>query len=365
MKMEKKNLLTPNEITYILIGIIFGVSAVSLPNVVTATAKQDGWISAIIGVVYPLYVALIAIYVSGKFPKENILVISKKYLGKVIGTILNFLFLLSFFSYLPSIISGVGIIIRTYAVPLLTLLKVYSVLLFFVVYAANKGIKVLGKISSFSFLILLGIMIPSIAILKQGSYLNVSPVFGTGLINILKGTKDSVYYYSCMELIFLIYPFINDSSKIKSSVLKAAGITCVLYTWITFITIYYMGTTIIQKTIWSFFTVTEGVKVEIITSFRYIFIFFWILIELKSIALFYYASMFILEDIKKVKNREIIYVIMSVIIIIITIIYYGDMLAKNKIDQYISIISTIYNLIYITFIAILVWLKKEVQNEKK
>jgi spore germination protein (amino acid permease) len=358
MNIEKKNLLTPNEFTYILIGIVFGISAVSLPNSVTAVAKQDGWISVIIGAVYPLYVALLAIYVSGKFPKENILVISKKYLGKVIGNILNFLFLLSFFIYLPSIISDGGIILRTYALPSISSFKIYSVLLLFVAYAANKGIKVLGKISSFSFLILLGIIVPSIVILKQGSLLNVSPIFRGGLLNILKATKGSVYNYSCIEFIFLIYPFINDSSKIKSSVLKATGIVCALYTWITFITIYYMGTTIIQKTIWSFFTVIEGINVEVINNLRYSFVFFWVLIELKSIALFYYACMFILQDIKKVKNIKIMYVIISVIIISITMIFYRDMLSRDKIDQYTTMFSTIYNLIYITFIATLVWIKK-------
>ncbi|MBV7276730.1 endospore germination permease [Clostridiaceae bacterium UIB06] len=358
MNIEKKNLLTPNEIIYILIGIMLGVSTLSLPNEVTVTAKQDGWISVMIGAAYPLYVSVIAIYISGKFPKDNILELSKKYLGKYIGNILNFFFFLSFFSYLPSISSGVGIVIRTYAVPLLTPLKIYSVLSFAVVYAASKGIKVLGRISAFCFFILLAIILPSVAVLKQGSYLNVSPVFGSGLLNILEATKASAYYYSCIEIIFLIYPFINDSSKIRGSVLKAVGIICTLYTWITFITIYYVGTTVIQKTIWSFFTVIEGVKVEIVNNFRYVFVFFWILIELKSIALFYYACMFILEDILKVRNRELSYVTMSVIIIGITIIYYRDMLDRSRIGQYTSSISTIYNLIYITFIAILVRIKK-------
>lgn len=365
MRIDSKNLVTPNEITYILIGIMVGVSAVSLPNSVTDTAKQDGWISVVIGAVYPLYVAFLAIYVSGKVPKENILILSKKYLGKVIGNILNFFFLLSFWVYLPSIISGVGIVMRTYAIPLLSPFKIYSVLMLVVVYASSKGLKVLGKISSFSFLILLAILIPSVITLKYGSYLNISPVFGSGLVNILKASKESAYHYSCIEIIFLIYPFINDSSKIKSSVLKAVGIICILYTWMTFIAIYYMGTTVIQKTIWSFFTVTEGIRVEIINNFRYVFIFFWILIELKSIAIFYYVFMFILQDIKKVKNTQIVYIISSVIIIFITMIYYGDMLDRDEIDKYTSMISTIYNLIYITFIAALVWIKEEVPNERK
>ena len=118
-----------------------------------------------------------------------------------------------------------------------------------------------------------------------------------------------------MELIFLIYPFINDSSKIKSSALKAVGFTAIIYTWITFITIYYMGKDIIPKTIWSFFTVTEAVKVEIVNNFRYIFVFFWIIIAIKSAAIFNYVCVFILDDIKKIKSKKIIYVVMAVVVI--------------------------------------------------
>jgi spore germination protein len=358
MQIEKKNLLTPNEVTFILMGIMLDVTSANLPNEVIATAKQDGWISVLIGVIYPLYVAILAIYVSGKFPRENILVLSKRYLGKTLGTILNFLFLLSFFSYFPALTSILGIITRTEVVPILTPLKIYVVMFFAGVYASSKGIKVLGRICSISFFIVLAIMIPTIGVLKEGSYLNISPIFGTGIVSILKGSLSCVYDYSLMELIFLIYPFINDSSKIKSSVLKATGFIAIIYTWITFITIYYMGKDIIPKTIWSFFTVTGAVKVEIITNFKYVFVFFWIIIAIKSVAIFNYVCVFILEDIKKVKDKRIVYVGLAVVVIMIAKTYYGDMLAMEQITKYTAPISTIYNLIYLTLITSLIWVKK-------
>ncbi|HEY8892122.1 MAG TPA: endospore germination permease [Clostridium sp.] len=358
MQIEKKNLLTPNEVTFLLIGIMFDVMATSLPNGGIAIAKQDEWISVIIGALYPLYVALLAIYVSGKFPKDNILVLSKRYLGKTLGSILNFLFLLSFFSFFPPLISTIGIIVRTEALPILTPYKIYLALFFVGVYAASRGIKVMGRICSIAFWMVIAIMIPTISILKQGSYLNISPVFGTGIVNILKGTVYSAYDYSLMELIFLIYPFINDSSKIKSSALKAVGFTAIIYTWITFITIYYMGKDNIPKTIYSFFTVTEAVQVDIVNNFRYIFVFFWIIIAIKSVAIFNYVCMFFLEDIKKIKHKKVIYVVMAVVVIITTKTYYGDKLAMEEIIKYTLPISVIYNLIYLTLMASLVWIKK-------
>lgn len=358
MHMEKKNLLTPNEVTFILIGIMLDVTAANLPNGVMDTAKQDGWISVLIGASYPLYIALLAIYVSGKFPRENILVLSKKYLGKTFGTILNFLFLLSFFSYFPALISTIGVIIRTDAVASITPLKIYVVIFFVGVYAASKGIKVIGRLCSITFLMVLAIMLPTISILKQGSYLNISPIFGTGIVNILKGSLTSAYDYSLMELIFLIYPFINDSKKIKSSALKAVGFTSIIYTWITFITIYYMGKDIIPKTTWSFFTVAEAVKVEVVNNFRYIFVFFWIIIAIKSVAIFNYVCVFILEDIKKIKIKKIVYVVLAIVVIILAKTYYGDVLAMEQITKYTSPISCIYNLIYLTLITSLIWIKK-------
>jgi spore germination protein len=357
MQIEKKNLLTPNEVVFILVGIIIDVTIASLPNDVIV-AKQDGWISALIGGIYPLYVALLAIYVSGKFPKENILALSKRYLGKKIGTILNFLFLMSFFSYFPPLISTIAIIVRTESVLSLTPIKIYTVIFLAGIFAANKGIKVLGRICTISFLLLLAIIIPTISILSQGSYLNVSPIFGSGIVNILKGSVNCVYDYSLLELIFLIYPFINDSSKIKSSVLKAAGFTTIIYGWVAFISIYYMGKDIIPKTVWSFFTVTQAVKVEIITNFRYIFIYCWIIIAIKSCAIFNYVCVFILDDIKKIKSKKLIYLVMASVVIILAEIYYGDKLAMDEITKYTAPISTIYNLIYITLIASLIWIKR-------
>lgn len=358
MQIEKKNLLTPNEVTFLLVGIMLGLGVASLPNDVVKAAKQDGWISVIIGAIYPLYVALLAIYVSGKFPKDNILVLSKRYLGKSLGTILNFLFLLSFFSYFPPLISTFAIVTRTEAMPELTPLKIYVVLFFVGAYTASKGLKVLGRMASITFWMLLLIIIPTIAVLPQGSYLNISPIFGTGIANILKGSLACVYDYSLMELIFLIYPFINDSSKIKASTLKAIGITTIIYTWVTFITIYYMGKDIIPKTIWSFFTVTVAVKVEVLNNFRYIFVAFWMILAIKSTAIINYACVFILNDIKKIKSKRIIYVVIAASVIIIAKTFYGDQVTMDEITKYSAPISTIYNLIYITLITILIWIKK-------
>lgn len=92
MKKVGSNSITPSEVTFLLIGSMIGVGILSLPNDLVVVAKQDAWISAFIGAVYPLYMVIIASTLCKKHPKKNILALSKMCFGKFIGSILNIIF---------------------------------------------------------------------------------------------------------------------------------------------------------------------------------------------------------------------------------------------------------------------------------
>ncbi|MBU3114241.1 GerAB/ArcD/ProY family transporter [Clostridium lacusfryxellense] len=98
--MNKKNrLLTSVELFFILVGCIIGMSVTSLPANVVSIAKQDGWISTIIGAIYPLYIVLIGGIIIKKYPDSNIMNLSKAFFGKIVGNVLNLLFMFQFLFY--------------------------------------------------------------------------------------------------------------------------------------------------------------------------------------------------------------------------------------------------------------------------
>src|SRR5690242_5106690 len=96
MNKDNGTYLTSSQLTLILVGSVIGPEVLTLPLALMQHAKQDGWIPCILGSMYPLYLVFMAQYMHKKFPKENVLVISKKYFGKLFGTILNFIFVLYF-----------------------------------------------------------------------------------------------------------------------------------------------------------------------------------------------------------------------------------------------------------------------------
>ena len=130
MNIQKNNLLTSNQMCYLLLGMMINEGVLLLPNNVVKFAKQDGWISVIIGAAYPIYMLFIAIYIGKRFPQDNILILSKKYFGNILGSILNFLFSITFIFYLASSATGISNFLRCLCIKLLKPNKIFEHLYF-------------------------------------------------------------------------------------------------------------------------------------------------------------------------------------------------------------------------------------------
>ena len=362
MSNKNSTLLTPNQLYALLIGFTSGVGILSLPNFLVKYTYQDSWIAAILGGTYPLYIGVLAIYISRKFPKDNILAISKKKCGSFIGGLLNFIFMTYFIFNYVVITAGFNNVSRVYINPYLSSDKIVITITAAAIIAACAGIKVLGKLNEVIYYILLIIIILCSMAFPKGSIKNLFPVFQSNGVDILNGIEASMFSYSGIEAIFLLYPFVNDSAKIKKTVMKFIIVIVIIYTYITFITIYYFSSDIILKNFWSFVEVAESVNISVIASFKYLFVFLWIPVALRMSFNYFYASIFILKDfLKKVS-------FLSLSIMVAPILIY---LTSKLTDEYVlrSILKLIvpkyvmFMILYISLISLLIFLKKGERNE--
>lgn len=356
MKKVKNNLLGESEATAMVVGFIIGTSILALPNGVVQGAKQDGWIAVIVGGLYPLYLSLLSIYYVKKHPNQDILSLSKIYLGRVFGTICNIMFMVEFTTLTIVAIVSLSNIFRVYATPFLTPIKIFIPSILLAMYLTNKGIIVLGRINKISLYVIVVLTLILLMFVKNGNYLNLLPIFGSGVKNILSGGKESALAYGGMEAIFLIYPFFEEKNKIKMITLKALFITMGIYVLVTFACIYCLGYKVTSIALWPVLLVTEGVNISIINNLRFLFLFLWSIAMFKIIANEYYAFTYILSDILKIKDKKKMYWI------ILPIMIYLCLKIKNEVQRrdllsYIVPIITLFNIIYISIIAILIFIK--------
>jgi spore germination protein len=356
MEKVKNNLLEDIECIAMVVGFVTSVGILSLPNGVVKDAKQDGWISVVVGGVYPLFVALLAIYYVKKHPNEDILVLSKKYLGVILGTICNILFLTQFSIYLVAIASGMSNVYRTYATAFLTPIKIFIPAILVATYLALKEVKVLARINVIALYAVVMFVLTLLAALQRGNYLNMCPVFGSGYKNILKASFESAYAYGGLEGIFLIYPFMRNKDKIKAVVLKSTFLVIILYTWTTFICIYFLGYKVTSKALWPVLLVTEGVNLPVLNSFRFIFLFLWSVTIFRTLGNYQYSITYILNYVLKVKDKNKIYWI-TIPIAIYLCLKVGGEVQRRAFLGYLIPKTTLFNIAYVSIIAILIFIK--------
>lgn len=362
MEKKEKSLLTNKEFVFVLFGSVVGVGVISLPNDIAKVAYEDAWISALIGAIYPIYIVVIANSIRKKFPNENILVLSKKYLGKIIGTILNLIFEAYFIFLTGSILSAYTILTRLFVLSDTRRIIIIVVTVLIAIYGSTKGIKALGKVSVVVFYTALFIFISPVSAFKPGNIINVLPLFKSGVKSILSGALTTAFAYTGIETILIIYPELKEKDKMLQLGLKSVLIIAILYSWVTFITIVYLGTDIISKSYWSFLYVTESVTLSFVNNFRYIFMFLWALTVFKIISNSYFMAVTIAKDmLGKVSIKKVVFII-APLVIAVALIERNVPTRTYIVERGIKLFVT-YNLLYVTMIWIFTMIKKDEKSE--
>jgi spore germination protein len=362
MNKAENNLLTPNQISMLVIFSAVAIGILSIPNEVGITAKQDGWISVFLGGIYPVCVVISTVYIARNHPNENILALNKKFFGKVLGSILN-IYQLSFYTFQAvSEVSGISNFLRVYIIDFLSSLRVMFLLIALAAFCSYKGLMVIGRISEIVFYLMMITAGVGILALIKGSFLNVMPVFGSGYMNILKGIKGAAFAYSGTEIVLLLYPYINDKSKLKAAYLKSAILICAGYTWVTFATIYYLGHRVIPKAMWSSLFIIESLRLPIINNFRFIVMFIWTFVSITAVALDFYACELVIKDIFKKLKRNILYCLLVPVMLYISTLL-SEEVKRRELMYEIVVILLMFNISYIFLMVLIVHFKKGKAHE--
>jgi spore germination protein (amino acid permease) len=307
-------------------------------------------------------VILSAAYIARNHPNENILILNKKFFGKILGGILNILQLFIFAFHGVSEVSGVSNFLTVYIIGFLSKFRVMFLLITLAALSAYKGLKAIGKISELVFYMMMLSAVIGILALIKGSFLNVMPIFGTGYINILKGIKGTTNAYSGIEMVLLLYPYINDKNKLKASCLKSVALICMGYTWVTFATTFYLGHRVIPKAMWSSLFIIESLRLPIINNFRFVVMYIWTFVSITATSLDFYACELVVKDLFKNLKRNILYFLLAPVMLYISTLL-GEEVKRREIVDDLTIIICIFNVLYIFLIVLIVHFKKGKAHE--
>lgn len=360
MGSEKKVYITKTQFIFLIQGILIGTYIFRLPNLVVKTARQDAWLTVFIGLIYPLYVLILGNYIIKKHPDETILQISRKYIGKLPGNILNFIFSTPFIILTALITVNTVDLIHVYGMFFINPAKITFIIVLIAAYTAYFNLRVQGKINEIMFIPTALLIVSTIAALNKGSILNMMPFFETSFKDIIKGSKDVLFSFLNIEVILLIHPFFKDKKSIKKLSFTSLGIVAFINVWVIFISIFYLGADVVTKNIWPYVMVSEGLKITVVNNFKTFFLVAWNLIQFKIIGTEYFFCAFSYSDITGIDRKKLA-IYLFPLFVGLSILFLNSDVRRFFIDYYTPVII-VFNILYITLIGVLIAVKKKTKS---
>ncbi|MGE8203501.1 GerAB/ArcD/ProY family transporter [Heyndrickxia sp. NPDC080065] len=229
--MSEKVRISASQMGAIMYPTVIATGIINLPLLTGQIAKQDSWISAILASTIGFIAVWIAFKLHKSFPDKTFIQYSEDIVGKLLGKVIGFFYLLFFLHFN-------GIVIREYSdfvggtfLNQTPMMVVTGIFLLFSAYAVHGGLEVIGRLGQmllpffviplfFFLLILLIYMDPK----------NILPIMENGIVPSLKGSYVLSSWFSELFLISFLLPYLKkESNGLKWGFYTAVGIMFTLF----------------------------------------------------------------------------------------------------------------------------------------
>ncbi|MFL0269146.1 GerAB/ArcD/ProY family transporter [Candidatus Clostridium radicumherbarum] len=226
-------------------------------------AKNDTWFAILLGMLFGMIVATMYSRILYNFPQKDLFDINIILFGKIIGNIINIIFIFYAF-HLGALVtnnfseftSTVGLPDTPKIVPILfaTIISIWSV---------KAGFEVLGRFGSVLILLYIFTVVLTLGLsIHQMNIDNIRPFMYEGIVPIMRGTFSAFSFPFAENVIFLMLfsnlKNKNSSFKVFWIGLFMAGITLSI---LAARNTMFLGTDVLDKNYFPAYVVVSGIKV--------------------------------------------------------------------------------------------------------
>ncbi|MGM0865854.1 MAG: GerAB/ArcD/ProY family transporter [Bacillota bacterium] len=193
-------------------------------------AKQDAWLAILIGMVVSFVLLLVYHKLYWYYPDLLPTEYMQKILGKVMGTLLAFLYLFFFMYDASRVLRDFGEMLLTFAYPETPLFIANALLMLVIIYTVRKGIEVIGRSGELLFMLMFILSVVGFVLIVSSGlidFTNLQPVLEEGIAPVLKVVFTQTLYFPFTEAIVftMILPYMNNPKKVKLTMICATGLS--------------------------------------------------------------------------------------------------------------------------------------------
>lgn len=292
---------------FIVVSTQIGVGVMSGPRPIFLDAQQDSWIAVLISYAAMVMVTCVMLFILKSYGNTDIFGVQVDIFGTWVGKILGTIYILHFAVSLLVVLVTYMDVVELFLFPQISTWVLGFLLLSLVTYCVAGGLRsIIGVVFIFfifSHLLLLLLYKP-VSLIDTTHY---QPVLQASMIDLLKGAKSTTYMLTGFEVIFLLYPFIQNKKQVWRPMLLGITWSVVILLINTLIAIGYFSAHQLETEEWAVLSLFKIVNLPFIARFDVIVIAVWMMIILATMMLFMWGIIQGMKRLYHVPKRMTLY----------------------------------------------------------
>ena len=314
-----------------------GDSLLVLPSITAVYARQDAWISSLLG----LLIGLPAVYLLGwihhQYPKLTLYQYSDRLLGKAAGTCLTMLYLIYFFLNAAVLVREIGDFTVTHFMRNTPIQAVHILYISIIVMGVRLGLEALartGEIFFPWFWILFLILV--ICIAPQIDPRKLQPVFEHGLKPVLQGSLAATAYpYLEISSLLAILPFVKQENGFRSSLLWGALLGGTAVSIFITLSIFVLGMYMTKSVMYPGYLLAQKISIgHFLERIEASLAIMWIITTYFKVTLNYFALLLGLSHLLKLQEYKMLALPMAMILLVFSIFTVPNITYYIQLDEY-------------------------------
>lgn len=272
---DPRFVITSKQLVFLLIGNVVATGILSLSRLASADAKQDAWISVLVGAFVPL-VSLWLITTLGKRHKgHNLVEIAHLLFGKVGGTLLLLTLLGNMLVYIAAVAGNFAVITHIYILPNTPRKIILVVIMLSTLYVMSKGIQVVARVNEFFFYVMLTLALIYLTAFSQFDITNLLPVGGAAITGIVRGALKTSFAYGGIDILLVVYSMVRRQDEIMKASLISLVVIASVYIMVTVVDLLVYGATELQDLMYPGLYILKAVDFAVVERLEFFYLMFW------------------------------------------------------------------------------------------
>lgn len=341
---------------YMLMFIIHtaqtGVGLVGMPRVVFLESAQDAWISVLLGSLAAIPFAYIIYYTLKPLGRLDLYAVHDIIYGKWIGKLLNLLYVFYLSWVFFNIVMNYIEMIQAWVFNMLPTWLMFLLLASLAIYAVLGGLRVVTGVTILSFLLSTWLVFMIAVPIQYIDTTQYFPILNHSVKEIMMGTLKTSFTILGFEILFFVYPFVDDQKKTMRYVNIALIYTSIQITVVTIVCIGFFSDVSLEKTIWPVLSMFKIVRLPNLERFEFIAVSFWMLVILPNMALYLWAASRGVRHVFQISQKYAVWIIVT--LCFIAQFFLSSRLMMNMITDKIATTGTYMSFLYPVIIFLLV-----------